>query len=550
MRDYGPLLELPVNPIRWNVLRLFASSLLALALAAPAQAASPDGIAWVPGASVADVERAFEQARSTGRPLFLYWGAQWCPPCNQVKATVFNRADFVAHSRNFVAVPLDGDSPSAQKLAARFKVRGYPTMILFTPQGRELTRLPGEVDAPLYLQALAAALAGGRPMADLLAAAQRGEPLDAAQWRQLAWYAWDTDEQSLLPEAQRARVLLQLARAAAGQGQAGNPASGPASNPQAAALRLQLKAVLAAADGKDTAVLDADARFAAGAALLRLLGDGSSAREQMDLVTNYAKDLVGALSQPGTPQRAQLVAAWDQAARRLQADTTLSRTDRLGALYARVALARLDEADDAPAAPGAVPAALQAEVQALAQAFGREVTAGYELQTVIPTAADVLKRAGLVAQSDALLKANLARSPAPYYLMSQLAGNAKARGDKAQALQWYQRAWETSKGPATRVQWGASYVTALVDLAPDQAARIEKAAAAVLGELATTPDAFYERNARSVQRIGTKLMAWNAQGKYQASLQRLARRLAPVCAQLPPGDAQRNACDGVFTKQG
>jgi thioredoxin-related protein len=532
-----------MNPSWWNVLRLMAASLLALGLA-PAHATGPDSIAWAPGASVADVERAFEQARSTGRPLFLYWGAQWCPPCNQVKATVFNRADFVAHSRNFVAVPLDGDSPSAQKLAARFKVRGYPTMILFTPQGQELTRLPGEVDAPLYVQSLAAALAGGRPVADLLAAAQRGEPLDAAQWRQLAWYAWDTDEQRLLPEAQRPRVLLQLAHAA-GLGQAGSPSG----NQPAAAMRLQLKAVLAAADSKDTAALDADARFAAGAALLRLLGDGSSAREQMDLVTNYAKELVGALSQPGTPQRLQLVAAWDQAARRLQADPTLSRTDRLGALYARVALARLDDADDAPAAPRAVPAALQAEVQALVQAFGREVTAGYELQTVIPTAADLLKRAGLMAQSDALLKANLARSPSPYYLMSQLAGNAKARGDKVEALQWYQRAWETSKGPATRVQWGASYITALVDLAPDQSARIEKTAATVLGELAATPDAFYERNARSVQRIGTKLMAWNAQGHYRAPLQRLARRLAPVCAQLPAGDAQRSACDGVFVKQ-
>ena len=354
-----------MNPSWWNARRLMASPLLALALAIglpqARAAAGPDGIAWVAGASVADVERAFEQARSTGRPLFLYWGAEWCPPCNQVKATVFNRADFVAHSRNFVAVPLDGDSPSAQKLAERFKVRGYPTMILFTPQGQELTRLPGEVDAPLYVQSLAAALAGGRPVADLLAAAQRGEPLNAAQWRQLAWYAWDTDEQRLLPEAQRARLLLQLAQAAgrspaggpagdpqAGNQQAGNPQTG---NPQTAAIRLQLKAVLAAADSKDTAVLDADARFAAGAALLRLLGDGTSAREQMDLVTNYAKELVGALSPPGTPQRVQLVAAWDQAARRLQADTTLSRTDRLGALYARVALARLDEADDAPAAP-------------------------------------------------------------------------------------------------------------------------------------------------------------------------------------------------------
>ncbi len=67
------------------------------------------------------------------QPLFLYWGAVWCPPCNQVKATVFNRQGFIARSRFFVPVHLDGDSPSAQKLGARFKVRGYPTMILFRP---------------------------------------------------------------------------------------------------------------------------------------------------------------------------------------------------------------------------------------------------------------------------------------------------------------------------------------------------------------------------------------------------------------------------------
>ena len=82
--------------------------------AAPASSATAsahaDGIAWRKG----DVDAAFVAAKADHKPLFLYWGAVWCPPCNQVKATLFNRQDFIERSRFFVPVYIDGDSPSAQ----------------------------------------------------------------------------------------------------------------------------------------------------------------------------------------------------------------------------------------------------------------------------------------------------------------------------------------------------------------------------------------------------------------------------------------------------
>src|SRR5689334_4158184 len=137
-----------------------AAALIACALSGAGVAAAPsmtkDGIAWQVASSDAEVDKAFALAKQSGKPVFLYWGAVWCPPCNQVKATLFSRPDFVERSRAFVPVYVDGDKPGAQKVAARFKVSGYPTMILFKPDGTEVTRLPGEVDPERYLLTLTA----------------------------------------------------------------------------------------------------------------------------------------------------------------------------------------------------------------------------------------------------------------------------------------------------------------------------------------------------------------------------------------------------------
>ena len=44
-------------------------------------------IVWYSGS----VESAFAAARAQNKPVFLYWGAKWCPPCHELQATVFSR---------------------------------------------------------------------------------------------------------------------------------------------------------------------------------------------------------------------------------------------------------------------------------------------------------------------------------------------------------------------------------------------------------------------------------------------------------------------------
>ena len=495
------------------------------------------GIAWKHAASDADVEAAFAVARAERKPVFVYWGANWCPPCNQVKATIFNRQDFIERSHAFVPVYVDGDSPGAQKLGARFHVSGYPTMLLFRPDGEEVTRLPGEVDPARYTDVLNLGMNATRPVKAVLAEALAGDrTLAASDWQLLAFYSFDVDQQQLLAKDQVAPTLARLAAACPGD----QPAT---------AMRLRLKA-LAASDEKHPVRIDAAAR----SAVLAMLGDAAAAREEADQLVNNAADIVRALSAKGSAERAQLLPAFDAALQRLENDASMSRADRLQALLARVELARIDWPDgDAAgsakpaAALPALPGPLVAQVREAAARADREIVDGYERQAVITTAAYMLARAGLDRESDALLEANLAKSHSPYYLMSELASNAKRRGDKQAALRWYREAFEKSEGPATRLQWGASYVGALVDLSPGDEAAIEGTTAQLWREAAAQPDAFYERSGRSLQRIGKKLRAWNAGGAHAASMARLRAELASSCTQADRSEADRATCKALLT---
>lgn len=501
-----------------------AASSVAIVVPAPLGAASaPQGIAWQHASSDAEVDAAFVRARAENKPVFLYWGAEWCPPCNQVKATLFNRQDVIERSRAFIPVYIDGDRPGAQKLGARFKVRGYPTMVLFNPAGEELTRLPGEVDAQQYTEVLTLGMNAQRPIKAVLAEARAGgKGLTPNDWKLLAFYSWETDEQEqVLPQKALPATLRQLAAACPPQ-------------PAETSTRLFLKAWAAAP--AQSGVRDAAARER----FLDVLRGAEASRVQMDVLAYNARELVGAFSAPRSPERQALAEAYDASLAGLANDVTLSRADRLSALVARVQLARLD----APKAE--LPPALMSDIREQVARMDRETTDGYERQAVITTAAYLLDQAGASAESDSLLKANLAKSHSPYYLMTGLAGNARRRGDHAEALRWYEEAYKRSEGSSTRLQWGASYVTALVELSPADEPRIEAAALQVFNEAAAQPNAFYERSARSLRKVGDKLLAWQKTPGHADAVRRLRGQLDGVCAKVPEADAQRSTCQRLL----
>ncbi|UUZ52220.1 hypothetical protein LP419_21615 [Massilia sp. H-1] len=88
---------------------------------------------------------------------------------------------------------------------------------------------------------------------------------------------------------------------------------------------------------------------------------------------------------------------------------------------------------------------------------------------------------------------------------------------------WYERAWDSATGPATRLQWGATYLQGLIDFAPHEAPRIERFASKMLDELGGMGDAACQRNRTQLERIDSKLSIWNGASVHAAALREAAR---------------------------
>ncbi len=487
----------------------------------------PPGIAWFDG----DVDAAFAAAKAAQKPLFLYWGAEWCPPCAQIKSTIFNRREFQDRSRLFVPVYLDGDTPSAQKQGERFGVVGYPTMILFRPDGTEITRLPGSVGVDRYGRILDVALADARPVKEILAAATQGGEVSSNDWQLLAWYSWGSDNGRLLPAADRVATFRTLSQRC--------PAEMPA---DCARLYFDFLGAAsdAATDGKKP--LSGLERAADRKHLLELLGSPAVGRANVDNLLYGQEDAIGLLSDAGSPEREALVRAWTTALDRLGSDTVspLSAPEQLNVLRARVLLAQLVS----PAAP--LPPALLGEIRTTVSRIDAATTEPYARQAMVNAAAGIYWEAGLNEDANRLLVAELEKSTTPYYFMLDLAELAKKEGHKDEAVQWLARAYEGAKGPATRFQWGYSYLVGLIEITPENSEAIERVGLAVLGELDDSPDAFYQRTRLRLEQLSTKLLDWGRTGDRAKVIESLRNRAGEICRGMPEGDQGRSSCESFL----
>lgn len=480
------------------------------------------------------MEGAFATARAQHKPVFLYWGAKWCPPCHELKATVFSRPDFIEKLKLFVPVYLDGDDPGAQRWGDTFAVSGYPTVLVLDADRRELARISGGMDLSQYAEVLDLVLGNVRPVSTILAALKAGgaRPLSRDDCRRLAYYGWDVADDVSSRAAELARTLSQAAaRCPAGTG-----------SEQA---RLIVTAAGFAADGEATAL---KAGTPPGSRLVALLGEVAAILKNPPLAADVSDAIAGlddlffravAVVAPRdvADWNRRFAAVMDQAA----ADPRFSTADHLYALYAKLSAAKA--LDPQHRIPPELAAGAQRRIDAaLAERLDEHTRA-----SVVNAALNILDLIGDDDRAYAIAREQMAQSKSPYYYMLDLASLDEKHGHVDSAVNWLAQAYAQSQGTATRFQWGTDYLSGLIRMKPADDATIRRVGLAVLGEL-DGPDRLYRRTRMRLERLDHTLTRWNATGEHAATLAALKRRMDGICSQIPRTDPASATCRGFLSK--
>ncbi len=336
---------------------------------APGATAQATEIAWREG----DVDDALAEAKESGKPVILYWGAKWCPPCNQMKTTLFKDPGFIAETQNFVPVYLDGDTQGAQRWGEHFGISGYPTVIVLRPDGSEVTRLSSAstsgASSPQLLKV--AAVRTETPPRSCSRGRRRMSGLTPDDWHLLAGFDWRNDPKHFGDTAKAGALLDKLAGAA----------PDPALKRRFGLLALVVTAEQGA-DGKVTLTPAQQAQVAQILPPLLASAEETTANRQELLST---AGLIVAL--PDAKQRSALGGSLVAALDKVYADESLSLPDRLDTLYADITLAKADGG-------GKVSPAVLTKVRERVQWADSAARDPMARQSVIADAADLLHEAG------------------------------------------------------------------------------------------------------------------------------------------------------------
>lgn len=114
------------------------------------------GIEWVK-----NYRNGIDQARKSDKAAMLFFTADWCPPCVELKKHVFTDASVIAASKTLVNIYIDVDQQ--RQIMRDYRVRGIPAVFFLDPSGATIAEFSGPRSARNFVKHMQAAAdaAGG-----------------------------------------------------------------------------------------------------------------------------------------------------------------------------------------------------------------------------------------------------------------------------------------------------------------------------------------------------------------------------------------------------
>jgi len=127
-----------------------------------------------------DLQAALDAAAERNQPILMVFTTRWCPPCNRLQAEVLVHPERSKELQGLVLLRFDADLASSWSSKTRYRVAGYPTIVLTDSQGELLWREVGYETADDFLAALHAVTRSPQgTLAELQATAEESEDASA-----------------------------------------------------------------------------------------------------------------------------------------------------------------------------------------------------------------------------------------------------------------------------------------------------------------------------------------------------------------------------------
>ncbi|GLR72438.1 thioredoxin family protein [Agaribacter marinus] len=100
---------------------------------------------------VYSLEEGKQKAKQSDKLILADYSAIWCPNCRKLDQRVFSHPDIAdTVKKNFSYVRVDFDSDEGQAFAEKFKLMGFPRVLVLSANGDKIVEMPLVFDPKTY----------------------------------------------------------------------------------------------------------------------------------------------------------------------------------------------------------------------------------------------------------------------------------------------------------------------------------------------------------------------------------------------------------------